>query len=160
MSSGTAIYRILDIKPEASAAEIKSAYRKRVLETHPDKNPGDSDTAEVFSKVKKAYDLLSNESARKDWHRKYDLPWIWESKRVEPAVDEPHDDLNWSCVACHSETSYRCTHCKIKMCPHFTVMVKPGGLLPKPVCVICKQEWNDRNHPYWKIHRLIKSKGF
>ena len=53
-------YDILGINKNASAAEIKKAYRKKALEHHPDKNPGDSKAEELFKKSAEAYEVLSN----------------------------------------------------------------------------------------------------
>ena len=53
-------YEILGIGKNASAAEIKKAYRKKALEHHPDKNPGDSKAEELFKKSAEAYEVLSN----------------------------------------------------------------------------------------------------
>ena len=53
-------YDILGISKSASAAEIKKAYRKKALEYHPDKNPGDAKAEEMFKKSAEAYEVLSN----------------------------------------------------------------------------------------------------
>jgi molecular chaperone DnaJ len=57
-------YEILGISKSASAAEIKKAYRKKALEYHPDKNPGDSKAEEMFKKAAEAYEVLSNPDKR------------------------------------------------------------------------------------------------
>jgi molecular chaperone DnaJ len=53
-------YEILGISKSASTAEIKKAYRKKALEFHPDKNPGDAKAEEMFKKAAEAYEVLSN----------------------------------------------------------------------------------------------------
>ena len=61
-------YTILGVKPTATEAEIKKAYRKKALEFHPDKNP--SRTAEdTFKEINRAYATLSDVDKR----RTYDL---------------------------------------------------------------------------------------
>lgn len=53
-------YEILGIDKSASAAEIKKAYRKKAIEYHPDKNPGDAKAEEMFKKAAEAYEVLSD----------------------------------------------------------------------------------------------------
>ncbi|HLW61823.1 MAG TPA: molecular chaperone DnaJ [Flavobacterium sp.] len=53
-------YEILGIDRSADAAAIKKAYRKKAIEFHPDKNPGDKDAEENFKLAAEAYEVLSN----------------------------------------------------------------------------------------------------
>jgi molecular chaperone DnaJ len=61
-------YDLLGISKGATAAEIKKAYRKKAIEHHPDKNPGDASAEEKFKKAAEAYEVLSdpNKKARYD----------------------------------------------------------------------------------------------
>jgi curved DNA-binding protein CbpA len=57
-------YYILGIKKEATADEIKKAYRKLSLKFHPDKNDGDEFFTERFKEIQEAYETLSDTQKR------------------------------------------------------------------------------------------------
>jgi curved DNA-binding protein CbpA len=60
------LYQILEIKPNATSKEIKSAYLRLAKIYHPDKN-SDKDTTKEFVKIKSAYDILSNDKLRETY---------------------------------------------------------------------------------------------
>jgi curved DNA-binding protein len=57
-------YKVLNVPSEASPEEIKKAYRKLALETHPDRNPGDARSEERFKQINEAYGVLSDPQKR------------------------------------------------------------------------------------------------
>ncbi|KAJ8058813.1 hypothetical protein OCU04_011800 [Sclerotinia nivalis] len=65
----TSYYEALGVKPDASELEIKKAYRKLAIITHPDKNPGDDTAHEKFQAIGEAYQVLSNEDLRKRYDK-------------------------------------------------------------------------------------------
>ncbi|XP_003739951.1 dnaJ homolog subfamily C member 17 [Galendromus occidentalis] len=56
----TDLYGLLDLTSEASEKEIKSAYRKKALKCHPDKNPDDPKAAELFQNLTDALGVLTD----------------------------------------------------------------------------------------------------
>ena len=54
-------YRILEIKVGATESDIKAAYKKLALKTHPDKNPNDAAASKKFLAVSEAYKRLTEE---------------------------------------------------------------------------------------------------
>ena len=57
-------YEVLGVSKDASADEIKKAYRKKAIQYHPDKNPGDKEAEEKFKEAAEAYDVLSDSEKR------------------------------------------------------------------------------------------------
>ena len=57
-------YEVLGVDKNASADELKKAYRKLALKYHPDRNPGDKEAEEKFKEAAEAYDVLSNPDKR------------------------------------------------------------------------------------------------
>ncbi len=88
-------YKILGVDRNASAEEIKKAYRQLALKYHPDRNPGDKAAEEKFKEINEAYQVLSDPEKR----AKYDqfsasyqrwqatggqAPFDWESWGAAP----------------------------------------------------------------------------
>lgn len=57
-------YEVLGVDRNADEKAIKSAYRKKAIQYHPDKNPGDKEAEEKFKEAAEAYDVLSNPDKR------------------------------------------------------------------------------------------------
>ncbi len=58
-------YEVLGVDKNATEADIKSAFRKKAKEFHPDLNKDDPNAAEKFKEAQEAYSVLSDESKRK-----------------------------------------------------------------------------------------------
>ncbi|MBD5251560.1 MAG: molecular chaperone DnaJ [Bacteroides sp.] len=64
MASKRDYYEVLGVDRNADEKAIKSAYRKKAIQYHPDKNPGDKEAEEKFKEAAEAYDVLSNPEKR------------------------------------------------------------------------------------------------
>jgi molecular chaperone DnaJ len=62
-------YEILEVSKTATAEEIKKAYRKKAMQYHPDKNPGDKTAEAKFKEAAEAYEVLRDENKRAAYDR-------------------------------------------------------------------------------------------
>lgn len=62
-------YELLEVSREASADEIKKAYRKKAVQYHPDKHKGDKAMEEKFKEVSEAYEVLKDPDKRAAYDR-------------------------------------------------------------------------------------------
>ena len=62
-------YEILGVEKNATAEEIKKAYRKVAIKYHPDKNPGDKHAEESFKELSEACEVLSDADKRARYDR-------------------------------------------------------------------------------------------
>jgi molecular chaperone DnaJ len=65
----TDFYSVLGVPKNASAAEIKKAYRKLAQQHHPDANPGNDAAEDRFKEISAAYDVLGDEQTRASYDR-------------------------------------------------------------------------------------------
>ena len=62
-------YNILGVDKNASEEQIKKAYRKKAMQLHPDKNPGDAEAEAKFKEAAEAYDVLSDANKKSNYDR-------------------------------------------------------------------------------------------
>lgn len=67
MSTKRDYYDVLGVGKSVDATEIKKAYRKLAMKYHPDKNPGDKEAEERFKEINEAYEVLSDETKRRNY---------------------------------------------------------------------------------------------
>ncbi len=63
------LYALLGVSRDASAEDLKRAYRKLAMQHHPDRNPGDAKSEAKFKEVSEAYEILTNDQKRAAYDR-------------------------------------------------------------------------------------------
>ena len=71
-------YAILGVSPGATPEVIKTSYRRKANQYHPDKNPS-LDAASRFREIQEAYEVLSDETRRK----------AYDDNRRRSLIDDP-----------------------------------------------------------------------
>jgi len=69
MAESDDYYAILGVQRDASAEEIKKAYRRAAIQYHPDRNPGDAEAEARFKQCAEAYEVLSDPDKRARYDR-------------------------------------------------------------------------------------------
>src|SRR5258705_10106936 len=81
-------YKILGVEKNASADDIKKAYRKLARKMHPDLNPNDKDAQKKFQQLNEANEVLSDPEKRKKYDQ-YGKDWQ-HAEHFEKARQQQH----------------------------------------------------------------------
>lgn len=93
-------YKILGVNETASAAEIKSAYRKLAFKHHPDRNNNSEESNELFKEINEAYEVLYDEAAR----------FIYDEYRKNPVDEEIEEEKTASDNSAPKNTANKRTY--------------------------------------------------
>ncbi len=101
-------YSILELPPHASAQEIKRAYRRLAMLTHPDKNPHDPDALAKFQLIQEAYKVLSTPTLKTAY---LSQRWYYKSthKSFDPVLRTPDSFLK-NLIALQEKYRFKSTY--------------------------------------------------
>jgi DnaJ-class molecular chaperone len=80
-------YKVLGVERNANKDEIKRAYRKLALKTHPDRNPGNAKSEEQFKEINEAYQVLSDSEKRSRYDQLGTCRWLQLGRLVHTRAD-------------------------------------------------------------------------
>ncbi len=99
-------YKVLGVEKDATAAEIKAAFRRLAKENHPDHHPGNKTAEARFKEASEAYGVIGDTAAKEDYdrlrfasHPLYGIkekpvnPEIYVSQYLEKLYDAGHGDI-------------------------------------------------------------------
>ena len=99
-------YQVLGVEKDATAVQIKTAFRKLAKENHPDHHPGDKKAEARFKEASEAYGVIGDSAAKEDYdrirfggHGFYGVkerpvnPEIYVSEMLDKLYDAGHDDI-------------------------------------------------------------------
>jgi curved DNA-binding protein CbpA len=94
-SPGEDYYAILNCNEHSTKEQIIAEFRRRSLECHPDRFPGDETKYREFIMLKKAYDVLKDDNERKEYDkwRRLGIQIPYEMWRILPK--EAHSSIHW-----------------------------------------------------------------
>ena len=116
-------YQVLGVSRSASDEEIKKAYRKKAIQYHPDKNPGDKEAEEKFKEAAEAYEKGCRIQQQKQLS--HALPPFAHSIPLRPACRQGHCSiLGTDGQGCAAEKNRRSMGRKIPCCAGVAAVFK------------------------------------